>query len=209
MYYALVNYPEIKNKEFHDFRNRYDPYSHLLPAHITFIFPVPDSPGLKNLENHIQKIVDNRQPIDARFNKLEKTLDHWLMLTPTEGKEKAVKLHDDLYTEILAPYLRKDLPYSPHIGLGFFSKENYIFDNPTAQLTLDEPKYEKALSECKSLGFDYQFTIDQLTLIEVNETFTTCKNISDFNLTGWFIDFKKTSKKFFWNSNYSLWAATK
>lgn len=182
MYYSLVNFPKIESKKFHNFRNKYDPFVDLLPVHIVFIFPVPDSVGLKNLENHIQKIVDHWQPIDARFNEFEKTFDHWLMLIPSEGRSEIIQLHDEFYQGILAPYLREDLPYSPHNGLGFFSKENYNFDNPTAQLTLDEPKYEKALRACKNFGFDFRITIDKLTLIEVNETYTKSKNICDFSL---------------------------
>jgi hypothetical protein len=182
MYYSLVHFPQIENEDFHQFRNKYDPFVDLLPAHIAFIFPLPDSVGLTNLKNHIQKIVDNRQPIDSCFNKLEKTFDHWLMLIPSEGKSEIIQLHDKFYQGILAPYLREDLTYSPHIGLGFFSKENYNFDNPTAQLTLDETKYEKVLSACKNFGFDFRITINRLTLIEVNETFTSSKNIYEFNL---------------------------
>jgi len=50
-------------------------------------------------------------------------------------------------------------------------------------ITFEEPKYKKAHSECKSFGFDFPLTIDTLTLIEVNETFTTCNNVCNFNLS--------------------------
>lgn len=70
-----------------------------------------------------------------------------------------------------------------HIGLNYFGKESYDFDNPMAPLTLDKPNYEKALRECKNHDFDFRLTLDKLTPTEVNETFTTSNNICSFSLT--------------------------
>ena len=36
---------------------------------------------------------------------------------PDEGFSAVVKLHDRLYTELLQPELRLDLPFVPHIGM--------------------------------------------------------------------------------------------
>jgi hypothetical protein len=182
MYYSLVSYPEIENEKFHEFRNRYEPYAGLLPEHIAFIFPVPETIGLDKLKNHIRKILANWEPFDVHFNKTEKTFDHWLLLTPTAGNEKAVKLHDELYTGMLEPHLRKDLPYKPHIALGLFSKENYDFKKPTAELTLDKLKYENALEELKILQFDFWATIDELTLISADDDFKKFTCIYSFHL---------------------------
>jgi len=52
MYYSLVHFPKIENKDFHKFRNKYDPFVELLPTHIAFIFPVPDSLRLNNRSCH-------------------------------------------------------------------------------------------------------------------------------------------------------------
>ena len=139
-YLALVYYPVIEHKGFHDFRMTYEPYASLLPPHIPFIFPLEESFGMEKLKTHIQSVLTQWQAFDMHFCKLEKTWDHWLFLGADEGNIKAIDLHDQLYEGTLAPFLREDLPYTPHIGLGLFSTENYDFHNPTAKLDLDQEK---------------------------------------------------------------------
>jgi hypothetical protein len=58
--------------------------------------------------------------------------------------------------------------------LGLFSKEAYDFDNPTAQLTLDEKRFNKARREFEDLGTDIWCTIDRLTLVKINSSYTEC-----------------------------------
>jgi len=41
-----------------------------------------------------------------------------VFLVPDEGYSNIVKLHDSLYTGPLAPELRLDIPFIPHIGIG-------------------------------------------------------------------------------------------
>ena len=161
---------------------KYEPYASLLPEHLAFIKPVPESIGLKKIEIHINQILKKWKPFDVHLYGLYKSWDQWLLLILKEGNHLAIKLHDDLYSDILAPYLRKDLPYTPHIGLGLFSKEKYDVNNPTAQLSLDENKYQKAKTEFEDLGLDFWRTIDHLTLVKVNSDFTKCWNIMDFRI---------------------------
>ena len=116
------------------------------------------------------------------FCKLEKTWDHWLFLSADEGNDKAILLHDELYGGKLKPYLREDLPYSPHIGLGLFSVESYDFHNPTAQLALDENKYISAKAEFEAFNLDLWCTVDSLTMVQVNEEFTECEDLITFSL---------------------------
>jgi hypothetical protein len=182
MYFALVYYPRLNHPEFHSFRNKYEPYADLLPEHIPFIFPVPDSVGEKKLETHIKEILAGWNPIEIHITGLTTSWDHWLLLVLKEGNDLAIQLHDELYTGILSPFLREDLPYIPHIGLGLFSKEAYDFHNPAERLTLDEEKLQKAKSELEGLNLDFRRTIDRLTLLKVNEDFTRCRDIKEFRL---------------------------
>lgn len=182
MYYALVYNPGIENEGFHLLREKYEPYYRLLPEHLVFIFPVPESIGLKKLEDHISRILAQWKPFKVHFHGLQKSWDHWLLLVIKEGNNLVHKLHDDLYTDILTPYLRNDLPYNPHIGLGSFSKEMYDFNNPTAPLSLDKEKYIKAKTEFENLGLDFWRTIDRLTLVEINTDFTKCREIMEFRI---------------------------
>ena len=182
MYFSLVYYPGIEQKGFHAFRNKYEPFSSLLPEHLTFVFPVPDTIGQEEVENHILEVVSFWNPFRVHFCNLEKTIDHWLFWTIKEGNELVSRLHNELYTGILAPHLREDLPYLPHIGLGLFSKEVYDFNNPTAELTLDRDKYERARKEFEDLNLDFWCTIDQLTLLKINAEFTECREIKTFQI---------------------------
>jgi hypothetical protein len=53
-----------------------------------------------------------------------KSWDHWLLLVLKKGSENAIALHDELYSDILSPYLRKDMEYFPNIGMGLFVKKD-------------------------------------------------------------------------------------
>ncbi len=174
MYLALVYYPRIEHEGFHTFRMKYEPFAALLPEHVSFIFPIPESIGREKLEDHISKVLDSWVPFRVHFCILEKTQDHWLFLVAKEGNSKVIELHDDLYKGILAPFLRKDLPFYPRIGLGLFSIEKYDFHNPTAELTLDTGRYSYARNDFEEMSFDVWCTIDQLSLLGINADLTEC-----------------------------------
>jgi len=160
----------------------YEPYAGLLPEHVTFVFPVRESIGHLALEQHIITVLEPWKPFRIHFSRLMKTVDHWLFWIPEEGKEEAIGLHDELYTGILSEHLREDLPYTPHIGLGLFSREDYDFENPTAELTLDEDRYQQARKEFTEMNLDLWCTIDQLDLLSINDDFTECKRLHTFGL---------------------------
>ncbi len=180
MYFALVYYPHIEHRGFHSFRRQYEPYSELLPEHVPFVYPVPDTIGRKKLEGHIEDVLNTWKPFDVHFCTLEKTWDHWMYVGAKEGHDSVVELHDDLYEGILSPYLRQDLPFSPHIGIGLFSKEAYDFSNPTAELTLDEDKYNEAFKAFQDLEFDLWCKLDRLTLVQIDDALTESADLRDF-----------------------------
>lgn len=182
MYFALAYYPRIDHPGLHAFRMKYEPYASLMPEHIPFIFPIPEEIGRKKLENHIERILKHWHPIQAHFCKLDKTWDHWLYLGAKEGHDDIIQLHDRLYTDILEPYLRLDLPFVPHIVLGYFGEEAYDVNDPTAPLTFDEKNYHLAKQEFQALHFDVWFTIDRLTLVALNDQFTECYNLMVYDI---------------------------
>jgi hypothetical protein len=83
---------------------------------------------------------------------------------------------------MLGRYLREDLPFFPHIGLGLFSKEKYDFDNPTAELSLDTDRYRQARKEFEELQFEFWCKIDQLTLLRINRDFTEYRDLRSFKI---------------------------
>lgn len=182
MYLGLVYYPDIKLDGFNVLRNQYDPYASLMPVHLPFIFPVDESIGRTRFQAHVQNILCTICAFTVHLCKLEKSPDHWLFLTPQEGEGDAIRLHDLLYTGIMSPYLRKDLPYRPHVALGHFGKTAWDLENPAGKIELDELAYNKALSECARIELDFWKTIDRLSIVRLNKELTSCENLDEIPL---------------------------
>lgn len=91
-----------------------------------------------------------------------------MFLLLKEGNDKAIALHDELYTDILSPYLRRDIEYIPHIGIGLFVRKGagYNVLNPK-KVDFDAKLYFQALEEAESLKIDSFDTVDRLILSKV------------------------------------------
>ena len=181
MFYSLVNYPDINTSAIEKFRERYDSYHRLIGAHITIIFPVPDSIGEKELVAHIESNIQKWKHFQIHIKGLEKSWDHWLFLLIQEGNDEIIKLHDQLYTGILAPFLRRDIEFIPHIAIGLFADNSYDLRDPK-KVSFDKVKYEKALLEAESLNLDYKTVIDKFALVKVNDHFSQILESKDFTL---------------------------
>lgn len=123
MYYCVVHYPKIDSTKIEALRQKYDPTADHIKAHITFVFPTKaDSMKIEDLENHIREVVDKQSAFNVKFAGFEKSWDNWLFLGLENGNDRATALHDELYSGILEPLWRRDLPFSPHISLGQFNQ---------------------------------------------------------------------------------------
>lgn len=169
--YCVVYYPQIDTSSIDTIREKYDPYSNLVRPHITLVFPVPDkeiSEG--DLELHVRMVVSRQSPFSVRMNRLTKSWDNWLFLEvdEEEGKKELNQMHDELYSGVLASQLRKDIPYSPHVGLGLFNMpgSSYQVENPS-RVQLDEKRFNIAKEEAESLGLDYSAIVDRVSLIKI------------------------------------------
>ena len=172
MYYALVYHPEFDERtreNIQAFRRKYDSFVDYWQPHITFVFPVPCIEVEEaKLIQHIEKVLKNRKPFPIRIGGFAKSWDHWLLLLLKEGNEKVTALHDELYTGILSPYLRKDLEYIPHIGLALFARKDAGYNALDPKVVdYDEKLYRQALEEAESLKIDSFDIIDRLFLDKV------------------------------------------
>jgi hypothetical protein len=169
MYYALVYYPKFDRKTEKNiavFRRKYDPFVDYWEPHIPFIFPVPCSEVEETkLIEHIETVLKKWEPFPIRIRGFEKSWDHWLLLLLKEGNEEAIALHDELYTGILWPYLRRDIEYIPHIGIGLFVRidAGYNVLDPK-KVDFDSKLYSQALKEAESIKVDGFDTVDRLFL---------------------------------------------
>lgn len=121
-----IAYPELKTKDFdwiQSIRARYDLlYYEIIKPHFTLVYPLSKT-GQADFANHVRSVAQGtaKIPFVARcatviYSSLN---DLWhIFLVPDEGFSQIVKLHDSLYTDILANELKLQLPFIPHITLG-------------------------------------------------------------------------------------------
>lgn len=172
MYYMLLYYPRFDSEaeeNIEAFREKYDPFAGSLKPHIPFIFPVPcNKVEETKLTEHIETVLKNWKPFPIQIRGFTKSWDHWLLLLLKKGNENAIALHDELYTGILSPYLRKDIEYIPHIGMGLFVKKTAEYNvlDPK-KVDFDAKLYSQALKEAKSLKINSFDTLDRLFLDKI------------------------------------------
>lgn len=191
VFHAIVHYPEIDTEKIELFRKKHDPTYKLIRSHITVVFRVDQSVSVQSLFDHVRTVLEHWRSFDIELSGFTKSWDHWLFLTLTKGNEKVTRLHDELYEGILAPYLRTDIEYIPHIGLGEFVKEGEIGLLRRKQLHLrdpsriafDETRYKTALKEAQNLNLSYSTKMEKLQMIEIDDAYTTITNIKEFSLS--------------------------
>jgi hypothetical protein len=169
MYYVLLYHPKFDRKtedNIKAFRRKYDPFVDSWKPHIPFIFPVACSEiEEEKLTEHIETVLKNWKPFPIHIGGFRKSWDHWLFLLLKKGNEEAIALHDELYTGILSPYLRRDIEYIPHIGIGLFARKDagYNVLDPE-KVDFDSQLYSQALKEAESLKINSFDTVDKLLL---------------------------------------------
>jgi 2'-5' RNA ligase len=180
MFHGLTFYTEIDSQSILAFRKKYDPTYSVIPDHIGIIFPVPDKIPEAEISDHISKVLSGWQPFEIHINGYIKSWDHWLFLTLNEGNEAVIKLFNEMYTGILEPYFRADLPFIPHISIGYVGQGEFNVFDPKD--TLNERKYFEAVDQLKNIEIDFWRKLDRLTLISLNDDLTEAINIKGYNL---------------------------
>ena len=170
MIYALIYYPEVDTLGINQLREKYDPQAGWIGPHVTLMFPVPESVGEDNLVNHLENVLSRWRPFPIRLRGLEKSWDDYLFLLVREGGENVVRLHNAIYTGVLAGHYREDTMFIPHLTLGVFSK--------------DAGAYALALEEARQLDLDYRCVVDKLHLVKVNDERSRIVWSREFSLRG-------------------------
>ena len=187
MYRVLVHYPKIDTTKMEIFRRKYDFTYDVIKAHITIVFPCKENK--EEISDHIKAILRGWKPFEVTLEGFTINREYFLFLTITEGNNTVIQLYKDLYQGILSPYSRFDL-FIPHIGLGHFAKrkEQSEFENYSelleykGELIFDEQKYQEALEEAKKLNLIYPIKIEELTLVDLNKSFTKSEDIETIKL---------------------------
>ncbi len=142
---AVLNYPTVSQQDYdwiQTIRRKYDPlYFSLIEPHLTFVFPTENITEAE-LVDHVCSHAAGLAPLEAVFRCAvlgdADFQDHaHAFLMPDEGFSQIVRLHDRLYTGILRPELRHDLPFFPHIAFA------NACEPADCQLIVDEVNAEK------------------------------------------------------------------
>ena len=135
------------------FRRKHDPAAALIPAHVSLVFPFPTAHSRLQVETHVQRVVSRWPPIPVTLRRVRMHANEFLFLMVSRGAAAVTTLHDKLYTRSLAPHLRRDLPYEPHITLARHA---------------EFARLEGALAEAEDVfGGEFSGVIREVTLLSV------------------------------------------
>jgi 2'-5' RNA ligase len=168
MSYALVHFPTVDATQIDELRRKHDPQVDLIAPHITIMFPVPDSLGKPRLVSHIVNVLRGCKQFSVSLQGLEQSWDNCLFLVLQEGRAEVIRLHDYLYTGMLAPFLRRDIPYVPHVTLGAFAD--------------DTKRCSDALRDSTRLRLKYQCVVDRLHLVRIDNDWSCITREREFLL---------------------------
>lgn len=164
--HAVVYYPDLDSPELDTFRQEHDPFASLIREHLTFVFPIPIRTN--PFCDHVRSVASDLEPFDIHIAGLSRSWDHWLYLEIRQGREKVVYLHDRLYTGPFREFLRTDLPYEPHIGIGFFGRGSYDPLDPEV-VELDTEAYDTARAAVAELGIEASRRIESITVVKLDK----------------------------------------
>ncbi len=152
--YAVAWFPKFDGIErIEAFRARHDPMASQVAAHLTLVFPFPTAHSRLQVETHVGRVVSKWPPIPVTFERVRMFANEFLFLMAARGAASITALHDRLYTRSLAPHLRRDLGYEPHITLARHA---------------DFAALERALAEAEEeLGAQFGETLREVTLLAV------------------------------------------
>ena len=158
MQLLIIAYPELMQEDAEwllSLREQHSALSHsVLPPHFTFVFSLSGM-DKSTLEQHIRERVISERKVQFALRSSILVKDdndnYFAMLVPDEGFSSIVKLHDRLYTGNLAPSLRLDIPFVPHITIGY---------SPDAQAC------KNIVDTLNRMDFEIKGQISRLDLVE-------------------------------------------
>jgi 2'-5' RNA ligase len=116
--FAVAWFPRFAGIErIEAFRARHDPMASLIAAHLALVFPFPTSLTRLQVETHVRRVASRFPAVPVTFKSVRPCASEFLFLMAARGAAAVTELHDRLYTRALAPHLRRDIEYQPHITL--------------------------------------------------------------------------------------------
>ncbi|HEV2339936.1 MAG TPA: 2'-5' RNA ligase family protein [Patescibacteria group bacterium] len=156
--YAIVYFPQINTSAINNYRQKYDPQFSVIAPHITLVFPFSGIPE-EQIIKHLQAITETIKPFNVSLKGLMKSFDYYLFLLVNGGSKEIQKVHDKLYSGVLASQLHNHIPFIPHVTLGYFRVKNNQFDST---------QYENAYKEAEEMNLNFETILNKFTLIKGN-----------------------------------------
>jgi len=150
---AIVIFPE-RNKEIELIRKKYDPFYKKFRMHITLVFPFKYI-DQNQLNEHIKKSILGIKSFKLVLNGVKKSpKEYYLYFIVKTGNKSILAIHKRLYSHLLTKWLRKDIPYIPHITLGVFKTKAQI---------------NKALEKLKNKNLKLETVVDRIYLLNLKK----------------------------------------
>lgn len=131
---AVVAYPQLGPEAaaaIDSFRAHHDPQAYRIAAHVTLVFPVEADAAAVVAE--VREMAASAEPVEFTLARVDDSIGidgrSYVMLEPTEGRERIEALHDRLYAGVLGGALRRDVEYVPHVTVA-------VSEDPDAGATL-------------------------------------------------------------------------
>jgi 2'-5' RNA ligase len=120
---AVVAYPVMDTGSMQiieSFRSANDPLATFIAAHFTLVFPVEADEDA--LAAELRRIARETPPIDFRLAGVTVSVGidgrSYIFLEPDAGRSGIDALHTRVYEGLLAPHLRRDVGFVPHMTFG-------------------------------------------------------------------------------------------
>lgn len=167
MAYLVIAYPELQQRDFdwiQGYRKQNNPrFFSIVKPHFTVVFPIDDLVkgsfiaevkqtirGVRSFDFDIKVATINQDNFGGYYHEF---------LVPDVGYSDVVKLHDKMYSGLFVPYLRLDIDFIPHIGIG---------DSDEAQAS------KQRIDELNTQGISIHGRIDSIDVVEyADEAVTT------------------------------------
>ena len=154
-------YPKFRaeDQRFIDaFRHSHDhAYRDVVRPHFTMVFQVRDM-AESTFSEHVAHVAETSAPIRfvCRYAMVHNDVssdDYYVFLVPDQGFSELALLHDALYTKELAPKLRLDVPYVPHIGIATLK---------------DAHRCKELADELNGQGLSIDGGVEEISVVEYN-----------------------------------------
>jgi len=132
---SIILFPKLKNKKIiQSIRAIHDPLYNKIEPHITIVFPFESDLTSEELRKHICNNTKGISLFEVSFNSFSGSfIEGYIFLDCVKGNDEIIRLHDSLYTDILAKYIFNETPYFPHITVGKLNNKDY-FSNVLADM---------------------------------------------------------------------------